>query len=256
MELLISTLKQVHDVNSPVLLYSTSKIEGLFPKRNPTNQSIVEQCFRDGLLALDRQEVKGKNIQEWVRITPRGVRFLQEESSPRKAIEALANRLQLQENGMARWVVELKQQIQQLSNRLENYLIDQEKQLQQLKEQCTDALTRLTHSSGAFALHNASLRPWQLDLLNVLDQSHSAGTPLLYLDELFEQLRHNHADLTIPQFHEGILELRDRGRIELVTQPQRSVKPFPAEFALLDDVHLFHALKLTIKSPRSKPCNA
>lgn len=242
-ELLISTLKKAHAAQAAILVHASGKSDGLFPRRTAESQAVMDQCLRDGLLELERTESKGKTLLEWVRLTPRGWQFLQQATSPREIIQELLARLDVQEAGMAQWVAQIKDQVLHLANRLESYLLKQEEEWRGLKAQCLAALAKIQTTNASSVLTSHAFLPWQLDVLTLAEQHAQIGRPVCLLQDLFTTLQKAHADLTITSFHTGLLEMRDRGCIELLTTTQDISAMAEPEYLLLDGQHLHDALK-------------
>jgi hypothetical protein len=80
------------------------------------------------------------------------------------------------------------------------------------------------------------LLPWQLDLLNLLEQESGAT---IKLGIVFHRLRRTHSSLAVSEFHDGLITLRDRGSVTLATIENPTDQIVEPEHLLLDNGTLY-----------------
>ena len=87
------------------------------------------------------------------------------------------------------------------------------------------------------------IESWQLDALNYLEQHPGPDKAGCRLPELFHALRRGHPELSVPAYHDGLMQLRDRGAVELARfdGPLREL-PEP-EYALLEGATVYFAVR-------------
>ena len=236
LDALIEALKQALAGPGPLPLFRSPKQPGLFTSRTGLAGDAARQALRDGLLEVVHREVKGKTETEMVRVTPLGVQFLAQHESPKAVLEELVRLLQMNRDGLPRWVEEMRSQLHALTNRFSELFDRQGRHLEHLARRAEAALERLG------GLHQP-LDAWQLAALEYLAQRRHAGAAACPLAELFKALHDRHAELTLGVFHEGLAELRDRGAAELMPYAGHlSDLPEP-EFALLEGSAVYSAVK-------------
>jgi hypothetical protein len=239
-DVLVQALKEAMARPEEQPLFKSGKQPGLFAARTGAPGEAAQHAIRDGLLEVVRTETKGKSSIEFVRITPRGVQFVYQHESPKAVLEELVQVLQQNQEGMPRWVQEMRSQLQALTNRFNDLLERQSRWLETLQQRTEEALRRL----GTEPKQPAAVSSWQLDVLDYLDQRRVAvNSAECTLPELFSHLRERHADLVLPVFHEGLANLRDRGSIELIPFTGHLSELAEPEFALLEGSAVYHTVR-------------
>src|SRR5437588_7471240 len=102
-EILLEALKQAALAAGETRLYKSGKLTGLFAGRTGINGEAAALALKEGHLEAIRTETKGKTTQEWVRVTPAGVRFIHDHESPIKALEELKDLIRTAEDGLPGW---------------------------------------------------------------------------------------------------------------------------------------------------------
>lgn len=236
-ELLVQALKSALGQTEPLPLFKVGKQPGLFG-RGAEEQAVAELALAHGLLVVARSEEKGKMTAVFVELTPRGVHFLQQHDSPKVVLQELLHALEATSTGMPRWAGELKAQLQALTHRLNSFLDQQEQAMHRLRQRAEEALRRV----AAPAAKLPALEPWQLDALDYLDRCHATGIHReCPFAELFAALRRDHPELELSRLHAGLVHLRDRGAIKLVTRPGPVADLPEPEFALLEGADIYVA---------------
>src|SRR5437899_2261087 len=117
-EALVEALKQALGQPGEQRLFNGGQLAGLCPGRAGANADAATHALRDGLLEMVRTETKGRTVIEWVRITPRGVRFLHDHESPVGVLRELREELRTTKEGVPAWLVQTRQEILALGSRL------------------------------------------------------------------------------------------------------------------------------------------
>lgn len=232
-EALLEALKRSLAEPGDQRLYRSGKLDGLLPSRAGVNAEAAAQAVKDGLLEVRRTETKGKTLIEWVRITPRGVEFLHEHESPRRALEDLRHLLQTSSAQLPGWLDDFRQQIDRLTKQVAEEAQRWTHRLETLSQRVEEALKRAEILEAEAAAEGAGPIPWASDALTYLERRRGTGaTGECPLPELFAALRQRHADLAIPAFHEGLRRLQDRQVMRLLpytAEPETLPEP---EYAL------------------------
>jgi hypothetical protein len=243
-EALVQALKQALAEPGEQRLFKSGKLAGLFPGRTGANGDAAALALRDDLLEVVRTETRGKTTIEWVRLTPRGVNFLHDHESPVRVLEELRGLLQMTRDGVPAWLADLQRQVQELGNRLAEDVQRLTQRLDALGRRVDEALRR-ADAGPPLPDGTTSGVPWALDALTYLDRRRTSGAPGdCPLPELFAALREQHAELSLPAFHDGLRRLRDRRALRLLPAPDPS-QPLPEpEYALLDGTAvLYHVAR-------------
>jgi hypothetical protein len=252
---LVEALRQALTEPGEQRLYKSGKLSGLFPSRNGAHGSVADQALRDGLLEIIRTETKGKTVIEWVRLTPRGVEFLHERESPLHALQELRSTLQLNQQAVPAWLMEMRGALQAMDERLAADARKWLERLDALTRRVEETLRRLEQSAPLLPPEVAEEHPWAIDALNYLDRRRLAAAPTLPspelgegrvggayscpLPELFTALLRQHPDLSVRLYHEGLRRLHERRLVQL--QPAASLADLPQpEYALLEGAAIFY----------------
>src|SRR5439155_20379098 len=86
-ELLLDALKAAIGTPGEHRLFRSGKLPGLFPSKADTSAEAALFALRDGLLETVRTETRGKIVTEWVKATPKGVAFGQDNDSPESVLK-------------------------------------------------------------------------------------------------------------------------------------------------------------------------
>src|SRR5438128_1773106 len=117
-EVLLSALKKAIAEPAEQRLFKSGKLPGLFAARTGLNAEAAGHALREGFLEVVRSESKGKVTIDWVRPSPRGVNFVHEHESPRRALEDLRGLLKASRDGLPLWLGEMRRDLQGLVSRL------------------------------------------------------------------------------------------------------------------------------------------
>jgi hypothetical protein len=216
-ETLVEALKQALAAPGEQRLYRSGKLAGLFAGRSGANAEAAGRALAEGLLEIARTETKGKTVVEWVRLTPRGVDFLHAHESPVRVLEELRDILQMTREGVPVWVLQMQQELRGAGARLAEQVQQLSQRLDALSRRVDETLRRadlhrLTGTNGAEAAI-----PWAADALAYLDKRRDSGRAgRCALPELFAALRPGFAELSIPDFLEGLRRLHDRRALQLL----------------------------------------
>jgi hypothetical protein len=234
LEHLIAALRAAVQQKEELALVRLLKQPGLFASRTGSAGEALQWALRDGLLEITRKETKGKTETEWAMATPRGVQFLAQHESPKDVLQQLAQTLEINTNGLPRWVTDLQAQVNAMHRRLQEFLDQFTGELHQLSFRVNEALKRC-ETVPMMPTASSSLVPWQLDLLEQLRLRQTASSEPCPLRLVFPELQRQHPMLTVPAYHEGLLRLRDRGTVTLFPWPGALHSLEEPEFALLED---------------------
>jgi hypothetical protein len=239
-EVLIAALKRaLGDPTAEWRLCKSGKLDGLFPGRGGVGGEATARALAEGLLELARTETKGKTVIEWVRLTPRGIEFLNDCESPARALHALRDDLRLNQQAIPLWLADMRATLQALDERLATDAQKWQQRLDALTRRVEDTLRRLDAAEPPPDVTRAY--PWAADALAYLDRRRGSGAggdcPL---PELFNAVAREHPDLSVVTFHEGLRRLRERRALRLVAANGADLGQ--PEFALLDGgVLLYYA---------------
>jgi hypothetical protein len=230
-QILLSALKEAGQHPDGIALYRVGKNPGLFTSKSGTAQEAAQEALRAGYLELVKSEGKG----EVVRLTSKGDLYLREHLDPKSTLEELLVQLRTVQDSMPRWLAELDTHLAAFRLRMQSQLDAQGQALTRLITRAEAALRRLEAGGTA---PSKSLEPWQVEVLqNLGDQRRS-------LSELFASVQCNgFGELTIPEFHMGLLVLRDRGSVQLVEQGDNEEALAEPEYALVDEGCIYVAAR-------------
>lgn len=228
-ELLLDALKRSLAESAEQRLFRSGKLPGLFPSRTGLAADAALKALTDELLETVRTEVRGKQIVEWVRITPRGVRYVHQRDSAKAVLRELREVLGQTREGVPAWMAEARQSAQTLADRFEQQGRELLARLDGLTERVEAALRRVEAAGLKRRPTWEEQVPWALAALEYLDERLAAGAvSACPIAELFQALRPNWAELSLPVFHQGLLTLQDSGALRLIAH-QSALDP---EFAL------------------------
>jgi hypothetical protein len=194
-------------------LFTSGKREGLFRARGGVSGEAAARALREGLLEVVRTESKGKTQADWVRPSPRAVQFVHEHESPVQALRDLHAVLQTTRAGIPLWLSEVSKELHLLVDRLTEEAGRWSHRLEALSGHVEEALRR----AEADVTAQPDSPAWAVGALRYLDHRRETGAGSeCPLPELFAALREHHAGLTLKEFHEGLLRLRERRALRLV----------------------------------------
>lgn len=235
-EQLVAACKEAGQHPEGIALYKVGKNPGLFTAKTGPAGEMAQFALQAGYLELLRND----NKAETVRLTQRGEAFLREHLDPKATLEELLEQLRTHQQTMPRWIAEIDAQFAAFRLRSLNFLEQQGAALTKLIERSESVLRRL--ESGKLAAVVNALEPWQVEVLVQLDK-HSGSWGLA---EAFHHLEGaGFSQLTVPDYQHGLLILRDRGAVQLVTDSTTSEPMLEPEFALIDEGRLYVALQRT-----------
>ncbi|MFN4261404.1 MAG: hypothetical protein ACK4RK_19130 [Gemmataceae bacterium] len=233
-ELLLTALKQAIAEPGEQRLFKSGKLTGLFASKAGTAGEAATQALQQGLLEVSRTETKGKTSIEWVKVTPKGIQFVHEHDSPLRVLEELRTILRLTQDGLPAWLEQMRQQLDTLGNQLTEEVQRLARRLDVLSERVEASLRRAEAARPVLSNGLAGAVPWGLDALTYLDQRQTSGAPEpCPLPELFAALRSTYAELSLPDFHDGLRRLRDGGALRLLPVADLDTPLPEPEYALL-----------------------
>lgn len=213
-----------------IALYKVGKNPGLFTSKTGPVGEAATQALQSGYLELLRTESKA----ETVRLTARGEAFLREHLDPKATLEELLVQLRAHQQTMPRWLAEIESQFAAFRLRSIHFLEQQGSAITKLLARAESALRRL--ETGNLSAMTSALDPWQVEALVKLDQ----GPSTLSLADLFHSLEQaGFTQLTVPDFHHGVLILRDRGAIKLLQEGLNDAPMLEPEYALIDEGRIY-----------------
>jgi hypothetical protein len=222
MELVIAACKEAGQHPEGIALYKVGKNPGLFTSKTGPGGEAAQYALSAGYLELLRTDSKA----EQVRLTPRGEAYLKEHLDPKPVLKELLTQLQHHQQTMPRWLAEIDSQFAAFRLRSLNHLEQQGQTLAKLIERVEAALRRVQHSP-----HQGTLEPWQVETLVLLENEHK-----LNLSDLFHRLeKSGFRDMTIADYHHGVLLLRDRDALDLIAESNNDGPMLEPEYALIDE---------------------
>jgi hypothetical protein len=232
--LLLNALKDAGQYPDGIPLYRVGKNPGLFASKAGLAQEAAQAALQAGYL----ESIKHEGKAEAVRLTPRGELYLREHLDPKTTVEELLVQLRTSQGTMPRWLSEIDTQLSAFRLRMQSHLEQQGQALTRLITRAESALRRL---EAGGTVGSPSLEPWQVEVLQVLGRQRSKAP----LPALFAGVQGGgFTELTIPEFHSGLLLLRDRGNITLAPQDPDEEALIEAEYALVDDGCIYIAAAL------------
>src|SRR5260370_34237659 len=159
-EALIDALKQCLADPAEQRLFKSGKLDGLFAGRTGANGEAASRALADGLLEVLRTETKGKTTAEWAPLTPRAMEFLHPHESPVQALKDLQVVLQVNQERVPLWLLEMQRELQALTAKLGEESERWTHRLESLGKQVEEALRRA--ESGAPRLSESAIAdaPW------------------------------------------------------------------------------------------------
>jgi hypothetical protein len=232
---LVHALRQALAEPGEHRLFKSGKLAGLFPTRTGANAEAATRALQDGLLEVARTETKGKTAIEWVRLTPRGVEFLGQHQSPRRAVEELRDALRAARDGLPAWQQEVQGRLRELGDRLAEETERFAQRLEGLSRQVEAALARLEEERVQLPDGVADAVPWARDALDYLESRRTGGAAgECPFPELFAALQRQHAELSVAAFHEGLRRLQEGRAVRLLPFAGPDAELPQPEFALFD----------------------
>ncbi len=222
-------------------LFESGKLPGLFPRRYGAAAEAALAAIKDGLFETVRTEAKGKLVVEWVRVTPKGVRFAHDHDSPKAVLRDLRAAIGDTRGGVPVWMADVRGELAAVAARFEERAREMTTRLDELTRRVEAALRRAEATGPRLPDPTAKLVPWGEDALEYLDQREQAGGPAdCPLSELFHALRERHPMLSLPEFHAGVRRLHDTRAVRLSGwSAVPHARPDP-EYALLVGAELCH----------------
>ncbi|HYV34575.1 MAG TPA: hypothetical protein VE988_02660 [Gemmataceae bacterium] len=237
---LVDALKVVLTQPGEHRLFKSGKLPGVFEGRAGLNADAAAQAMRDGLLEVARTETKGKTTTEWVRVTPKGIEFVHRHESPVQALHDLRTVLQMTQDGIPKWMGELRKDLQTLGDRLTDQALKIAQHVDALSQRVTEALERAEAVGSKNHIDVASIVPWGSRAVDYLDKRKATGVVNhCTLPELFTLLREQQPELTITEYHAGLRRMHDRGVLRLLPIETKEALEEP-EYALLDGAATFY----------------
>jgi hypothetical protein len=219
-------------------LYRSGKLPGVFASRAGAAAEAAALALREGLLEVARTETKGKTVTDWVRFTPKGLRFVHDHDSPARAMDELRDALRVTREGLPAWVAEMRQGLEQLSKKLAADVQAISARLDALSRRVEEVLSRTL--APPVPEETARAVPWARDAVDYLDRRHDGGVPgPCPLAELFAAVREPHGELSLADFHAGLRRLHERGVVRLAPSANGGPLPEP-EYALLDGAATYY----------------
>ena len=210
-------------------LYQTGKLPGLFASRHGTPAEAARFAVAEGLLDVTRTEVRGKQSVEWVRPTPKAVRFVDEHDSPKSVLVDLKTVIGDTRAGVPVWLADTQAELTALRTAFDDRAAAMLAHLDALTKRVEAALRRVELSPPGMPESAKRAVPWGLAALEYLDRRAFAGVPGdCPLAELFRAVRDDFADLTLTDFHDGVRRLHDLRAVLLVSNSAAD-----AEYALV-----------------------
>ncbi len=197
-------------------LYQTGKLPGLFASRHGTPADAARFAVAGGLLEVVRTEVRSKQSVEWVRPTPKAVRFVDEHDSPKAVLHDLKAVIGDTRAGVPGWLTDTQTELAALRTAFDDRARELLAHLGALTQRVEAALRRVELSPPGMPESARRAVPWGLAALEYLDCRAFAGVPGdCPLAELFRAVRDGFADLTLTDFHDGVRRLHDLRAIRL-----------------------------------------
>lgn len=238
--LLLAALNQALAEPNEHRLYRSGRLPGLFPSRAGSSAEAARHAIQEGLLEVIRSEPRGKLVLDWVRVTPKAVEFVHAHESPIAAIKELKAALDGTAQHLPKWLAQLQQAVSDLAVQLDHQVQAMARRIDSLSSRVEQAITRLESSQPQVSAPLADLVPWANEALRYLDRrSESGRSAACPLSELFAAMRTAESDLTVPEFHNGLRRLFDRGIVRLLPHQGGNGLPEP-EYALLDGLTTYY----------------
>lgn len=197
-------------------LYQTGKLPGLFASKHGTPGDAARFAVAGGLLDVVRTEVRGKQAVEWVRPTPKAVRFVDEHDSPKTVLKDLQAVIGETRAGVPVWLADTQAELAALRSSFEDRARQFIEHLDALTKRVEAALRRAEANPSGLTESSARTVAWGIAALEYLDRRTFTGVPGdCPLGELFRAVREQFANLTLSDFHAGIRRLHDLRAVKL-----------------------------------------
>lgn len=194
-------------------LYRAGKLPGLFPVRSGVCIDAALNALTDNHLETVRTEAKGRQLTEWVRITPAGVAFVHKHDSPQAVLRELRETLGTTRDGVPLWMHAALEEVTGLQSRFQRQAELMIRRLDQLAERVESALRRLDAEALPTAVADL---PWSQVVWDHLDRRRQAGaTKPCSLRELFQVASRDDPTLTLHAFHTGLLRAAEARILQL-----------------------------------------
>lgn len=202
-QLVLDALSQASLHPAGVPLYGSKSKPGLFPISAPGRQA-AQRCQDEGYVRILRTEPKGRSTQEICAITEKGLAHLLNNTSPRHVLEDLVRALDARQAQFFELVATARQT--QLG--MEALRLIAQRVLEQIEGR--------TASASAGPNPQPEGKNWRTSALEHLARWQSAGASEdCALPALYRHVAHAHAGVSIGQFHDGLRELHEWGKIYL-----------------------------------------
>ena len=229
-ELLLDALKAAVAEARDHRLFASGKFAGLFPNRSTACAEAAHEANRLGLFETVRTESKGKQIIEWVRITPKGIAYLHDHDSPKAVLQDLKATLGATAAGIPGWMHDTREQLDELKIEFVARAGEMLAQLAELTGRVDAALRRVDAATPRLPSILQTVVPWGVTALEYLDSRREVlATGECSLRELFVALRPKFPELTVPEFHAGLRRLHDNRSMQL----SRAASDGDPEYAIL-----------------------
>jgi hypothetical protein len=203
-QLLLDALGRAAANPAGVPLHAGKAVPGLFPATATARQA-AQRCKEEGLVKVLRTETRGKAVQEVCAITEKGLAYLLSQANPREVLEDLVRAVESRQGQLADLVATVRQT---------------QGSLEALKGVAATVLQQVGRpGSGTASADKASANgaeSWQPAALAYLARRQNGGASEdCPLPELYKVAHEAYPRLTIGQFHDGLRQLLEQGRIYL-----------------------------------------
>lgn len=238
---LLAALKLAIEEPGEHRLYRSGKLAGLFPERAGINAEAASHAIQHGLFEVVRTETKGRIIFDWVRITPRGVRFVHDHDSPKAVLHDLRILLGETRQGVPTWMQDFQEQFVEFSVAILAQVRELTEKLDNISHRVEAAIRRADAQPLSVSDGVKQLVPWALPALEYLDQRLFAGMPReCPLAELFEALRDDRPNLPLQDFLDGLKRMHEVKAVQLkpASEHHQRIGELDPVFAVLVGPHV------------------
>lgn len=225
--LLLDALKRASD-SKEHRLYRSGKLSGLFPNRTDESCESARFALTEGLLETIRVEIKGRWTSEWVRLTARGMAYIEAHDSTESVLRELKELLGTTRDGLPDWMHDTRQELARMAERFETRAGEMIRKLDQLTLRIEAALRRAEMGGPEVPSAISSKIPWAEAVIAHLDLR--LGDRPRPLAELFQVATRETQSLSIPEFQEGVKLLHATRSLQLV--PDENCDP---EYLILNE---------------------
>jgi hypothetical protein len=230
-EMVLDALKAAVAEPGEHRLFRWGKLGGLFPSRLGVSATAAKYALAAGLLEHVRTEARGRLIVEWVRATPKAMRYLDEHDSPKAVLRELRDVIGETRSGVPVWMAQARDEAAQLATRFEHFARELLRRLDSMDERVDAAIRRAEATVPKVGEAMLKRVPWSPAVLQHLDQLQSNGrADRASLGELFPIARSNAPGMTLLEFHEGIRALSNGGMLQL--KPGQAGEILEPEYAV------------------------